>query len=453
MRLTFLGAAGTVTGSKTLISTETTQVLIDCGAYQGNKHLRLRNWEKFPIDPKGIDGIVLTHAHVDHCGYIPRIIQEGYGNRVYCSAPTRDLAAILLPDAGRIHEEDAAYANRKGFSKHRPALPFFTESQGAAALGFFKACALDEEFRIGDLRFQFQRAGHILGACNVVVRDDRNSIIFSGDLGREHDFIECSPSPIPEVNYVVLESTYGNRHHERLDPLEYLRTMSLEAYDRQGIVLIPAFAVGRSQMLLYALGKLRLENRLPPMPIIMSSPMAAEVTEVYQRYPEWQRLKPSQWQQAMSMVRIVSSLEESKALNFLNGPAIIISASGMLTAGRILHYFKSYAGDPANKIFLPGFQAPGTRGAQLLQGSRIVKIHGAMIRVKAEVEHAPGFSAHADQNGLMRWLGTAPRSPKRIFLNHGEPEACEAIRQRIIDEWALPVTIPGYLETVDLETL
>ncbi len=451
MDLTFLGAAGTVTGSKFVVEADATRILIDCGLYQGVKNLRLRNWAPLPIEPDKIDAVVLTHAHIDHSGYLPKFVVDGFSGPVYASPPTAALARILLPDSGRLHEEDAAYANRKGFSKHRLALPLFSEADAYAALEHLEPLNFGKKHRIGDFEVSLSPAGHILGAASVTVTHASKSLLFSGDLGREDDLLMLPPDRPGSPDWIVIESTYGNRLHSPLDPFEQVAEIMKRTFQRGGTLLIPSFAVGRAQNLLYCLYEIFRRKLAPIVPVFLNSPMATSATELYRRFHEYHRLTHDHCQDVCEVAQFVGSPEESKQLDRRRGPMVIISASGMATGGRVLHHLKTLAPDARNTILLPGFQASGTRGDALAHGSPEIKIHGSYVPVNAEVIQLDGFSAHADQRGLLDWLGGCKRPPNQIFVVHGEPSAADVLRRKIEEEIGCEVHAPVYEERVTLE--
>ncbi len=451
MNITFLGATGTVTGSKYLVTAGTRKILVDCGLFQGYKQLRLRNWAPLPVDAKEIDAVILTHAHLDHSGYLPLLVKNGFTGPIYCTEATHDLCAILLPDSGFLQEEDAAYANRRGYSKHKPALPLYTVEDAKRALQQFKPVAFERPVEFGrDLNVWFLPAGHILGAALVMLRHAGTSILFSGDLGRPNDLLMQPPAEIPRADYVVVESTYGNKRHDAGDPGELLAAIFKRTFARGGTVIIPAFAVGRAQLLLYYVHLLKASGKLPNVPVYLNSPMAVNVTKLFHRYRGEHRLSPEECDAMCEAAEYVNSVEDSKALNARRGPMIIISASGMATGGRIVHHLKAFAPDRRNTILLTGFQAGGTRGAALLDGAETIKIHGEYIPVRAEVANISNISAHADYAETLDWLGHLQAPPRRVFVTHGEPTAADALRQRIEERFGWNVQVPEDREQVEL---
>ncbi|HEX5685080.1 MAG TPA: MBL fold metallo-hydrolase [Ideonella sp.] len=451
MRLTFLGATGTVTGSKYLLEHEGRRMLVDCGLFQGLKQLRLRNWDDFPVRPSDIDAIVLTHAHLDHSGFIPRLVQAGFRGPVYCSAATRDLCGLLLPDSGRLLEEEAEYANRHGFSKHRPALPLYGEQEAIAALERFSPRRFGEGFEpIPGVRVVLRRAGHLLGAASVRVEWDLRSILFSGDLGRTNDLLMQAPELPEPADWLVIESTYGDRAHAGPDPLTVLADVVNRTAARGGVVVIPAFAVGRAQSLLYAVQLLKQQRRIPDIPAFLNSPMAADATRIYAKHRSEHRLTPEQCEAMCCAARIVNSVEESKRLNEIRTPAIIVSASGMASGGRVLHHLKAFGPDARNSILFAGFQAAGTRGATIVAGAATVKIHGQYVPIRAEVAQIDSLSAHADRDELLAWAAALPAAPRQVFVTHGEPVPADALRHAIEERHHWPCTVPEYRDLVEL---
>jgi metallo-beta-lactamase family protein len=451
MRLTFMGAAGTVTGSRYLLEHDGKRVLVDCGLFQGLKQLRLRNWDALPVEASTIDAVVLTHAHIDHSGYLPALARQGFRGPVFATEATRDLCTLLLPDAGHLQEEDAYYANRHGFSRHHPALPLYTEEDGRQVLRLFRTRDFGEEFEpVAGVHLRFTRAGHILGAASVHVRWDQGSLLFSGDLGREEDILMHPPEPPPAADHVVVESTYGDRAHEILEAATQFAEVINRTAARGGVVVVPAFAVGRAQALLYLVATLKRERRIPDLPVFLNSPMAADVTALYHKHRSEHRLDAEQCRLMCQVGKIVNSADDSRKLNEIRFPAVIISASGMATGGRVVHHLKAFAPDHRNTILLAGYQAAGTRGAALVAGAREVKIHGDYVKVRAEVASLGSLSAHADRGELLGWLARLPRAPRRVFVTHGEPVAADSLRQAIEEQHHWPCTVAEHLQGVEL---
>jgi metallo-beta-lactamase family protein len=451
MHITFLGGVGTVTGSKYLLEHGGRRLLVDCGLFQGLKNLRVKNWDEFPVDPATIHAVVLTHAHIDHSGFLPRLAKLGFRGKVHCTAATQDLCGLLLPDSGHLQEEEADYLNRHGIGKHHPALALYTEKEARRALEHFHPHGYSEPFEpISGVRVGFSPAGHILGAASVAVRWDGGSILFSGDLGRSDDFLMRPPAAPEAADYVVIESTYGDRLHEKADVLAQLAEVVSRTAARGGSVVVPAFAVGRAQALLYLLSQLKKTHRIPAVPVFLDSPMAADVTGIYHRHRTEHRLDEHQCHDMCHAARIVNTVEESKRLSMQRFPSVIVSASGMATGGRVVHHLKAYAPDPRNTILFAGYQAAGTRGAALVGGARSVKIHGQYVEVRAEVVNLGSFSAHADRGELLEWIGRLPRAPRRVFATHGEPVAADSLRQAIEEKYGWSCTVPDYLGRQEL---
>lgn len=449
--LAFLGATGTVTGSKQLLSIGSKKILIDCGLFQGFKQLRLRNWEALPVAPREIDAVILTHAHLDHSGYIPLLVRDGFAGKVYSTPATRDLCRILLPDSGYLQEEDAEYANRHHFSKHAPALPLYTREDAERSLHSFRTVEFGKAFDLGGgLTFQFLPAGHLLGSALTSLQFNGTSLLFSGDLGRPNDLLMAPPSVIRKTDYLVIESTYGNRSHDPADPQKILAEIINRTAARGGVVVIPAFAVGRAQTLLYAIHLLKEAKAIPDLPVFLNSPMAIEATGLYYEHLGEHRLNEAQCRAMVRTAHLVHSVEESKRVNALRDPMILISASGMATGGRVLHHLKTFAPDERNTIVFAGYQAGGTRGAAMAEGTKTIKIHGEYIPVRAEVIVLDQFSAHADADEILDWLGRFAVPPKETFITHGEPEAADALRHRIEENLRWRCRVPDYLESVEL---
>jgi metallo-beta-lactamase family protein len=454
MRIAFLGAAGTVTGSKFLVEAENRRVLVDCGLFQGLKALRRRNWEPFPVPPESIDAVVLTHAHLDHSGALPMLVRDGFGGQIFCTPPTAKLCDIILPDSGRIQEQDAEYANRKNISKHQPALPLYTEEDALRVTERLRTVPFRQATSVGPFTITLEPAGHLLGAGSVHVAvagaGGRRSILFSGDLGRPGDPVMFPPSPPPEADWVVMESTYGDHRHPPVDPEAAIARILRDTVQRKGVLLIPAFAVGRAQSLLYWLNRVFDGGMAPRIPLYVDSPMASDVSALYREFADYHRISPAEIRNLFGEAKFVASVEESKWLSRQSGPMVIVSASGMMTGGRILHHVKSFGPRPETTILLAGFQAPGTRGAALLAGADELKIHGGYVEIRARVESLEVLSAHADQAELLAWLGSAPRPPRRVFLVHGEPAPAEALCVRIRDHLRIHTTVPSHGTSVDL---
>lgn len=449
VNITFLGGTGTVTGSKYLVQHDGKCLLVDCGLFQGYKLLRLRNRAPLPLAPDEINAVLLTHAHLDHSGYLPLLVKEGFTGHVFATRGTRDLCRILLPDSGHIQEEDAAFANRHGFSKHAPALPLYTRQDALDCLPQLKAVDFGKAITLmPGWRATFQPAGHILGAASILLEVAGRRILFSGDLGRPDDLIMSPPEPAPLADTVLIESTYGNRTHPKEDVLAELGPALQKLAKRGGVAVIPVFAVGRAQALLHAIHLLKLRGDLPKsLPVFLDSPMAVHTTHLFDKHPGDHRLSDKETHALTHSAVMVNSTDESKALASRHGPMVILSASGMATGGRVLHHLAHYASNHRNMIVLTGFQAAGTRGAALAAGAASIRIHGRDVDVKAEVVQLQSASAHADGNQLLAWLRTMPEAPAQVYVVHGELEQSDAFRKRIKHELGWRAVVPEHGST------
>lgn len=452
IRITFLGGAGTVTGSKYLVEAAGRRLLLDCGLFQGYKLLRLRNWRALPVEPASIDAVVLSHAHLDHSGYIPLLVRNGFAGRILCTEATAALCDILLPDSGFLMEREAEYANRKGFSKHRPALPLYTVKDAQAALKRFSPVPFHAEHALGGgVSVRLLRAGHILGASIVVLTIGARTLAFSGDLGRFGSATMHDPELVRRADWLMVESTYGNRRHDAADPEDALAEIITRTAARGGTVIIPSFAVGRAQTLLYHLHRLKQSGRIGDVPVFLDSPMAIDASEIFCRFHADHMLSEVAARAACGVARYVQTVEESKSLDHNHVPRVIIAASGMATGGRVVHHLKALASDPRNTILFAGFQAGGTRGAAILAGAKEIKIHGRHIPVRAEVDVLDMLSAHADQDEILRWLSGFETPPRRTFIVHGEADAADALRLDIAERLGWTVEVPEHAERVELE--
>jgi metallo-beta-lactamase family protein len=479
--ITFLGAARTVTGSKYFVECNGTKVFVDCGLFQGLKELRDRNWQDLPIAAEAIDAIVLTHAHLDHCGYLPRLVSQGFRGRVFCTQGTKDLCGIVLPDAGRLQEEDAEYANKQGFSKHKPALPLYGETDAFRAVSQLQPCGYDRPMPVAPgIEVDFINAGHLLGSSYVRMRIDGRVVLFGGDLGRFGRPVLPDPTMVEGADYLLVESTYGDRVHEKDDDGARLAGIVNETVRRGGRLIIPAFAIGRVEELIYWLRRLESEKRIPALPVYLDSPMASAALARYSERvheldpemrpeahddtaphdaaapsPQGERRRRAQQEREMAVFaterfRVVTSVDESKKISSSRTTAIVLSSSGMAEGGRVLHYLKSALPDPKNTVLFAGYQGVGTRGRRLVDGEKSVKIHGDWIPVAARIEQIESMSAHADSNEIMRWLHGFKQPPRIAYIVHGEPPSMEALSGRIQSELGWSTRMPEHRETVQI---
>jgi metallo-beta-lactamase family protein len=451
MDITFLGAADAVTGSRHLVDIDGQRILLDCGMFQGFKTLRERNWAPLPVPPHAIDAVVLSHAHLDHSGWLPALVKQGFRGPIHCTPATRDLAEVLLLDSAHLQEEDARRANRQGFSRHAPALPLYTVADARRAIAKLAPLPSGRRLRLGSVVVELTPVGHLLGACAVTLRGREATLVFSGDLGRSADLLMPPPSRIAQADVLLVESTYGNRRHPPQDIQARLGEIVRAAARRGGSVLLPSFAVGRAQALLLVLQRLRAAGEIPAdLPIFLDSPMAIAATTLYQQHRRLLRVPAREIQTLCDGVTLVGKAAQSEKIANPRWPCVIISASGMATGGRVLHHLEAMAPNPRHHIVFPGFQVAGTRGAKLIAGATEVKIFGRYVAVKAQVSHLEGFSGHADADELVQWLHGFERAPARTFVVHGEREASDALRTRIADGLGWRVDVPEHLAKVTL---
>ncbi len=445
----FLGGAGTVTGSKYLVEHEGQRLLVDCGLFQGYKQYRLRNREPLPVAPGQIGAVIFTHAHIDHSGHFPLLAKEGFKGKAWCTPATRDLLHVMLPDSGHLQEEEAEYANRKGFSKHRPALPLYTEDDARRCLKRLHTVRPHDDFEpLPGWTARFSGAGHILGAASLLLTVGGRRILFSGDLGRPDDALMHPPEPPPAADVVLCESTYGNRLHPKEDLMAELGPALARTAARGGTAVVPVFAVGRAQAVLLAIARLKAQGDLPRgLPVYLDSPMAVHTTELYERHLGQHRLSAAECREMERTAQMVTSVEQSKAIAQRHGPKVILAASGMATGGRVLHHLTHHLGDHRSMVVLAGYQAPGTRGAQLAEGHTSLRIFGQQWPVRAEVVQLTAGSAHADADQLMAWLRALPQPPRRTFVTHGDMDAADALRLRIEHELGWPALVPEHGST------
>lgn len=448
IKLTFLGATETVTGSKYLLTYQSKKILIDCGLFQGYKELRLKNWHNFPVNPTEIDAIILTHAHIDHSGYIPLLVKQGFRGKIYSTPGTKELCRILLPDSGHLQEEDANRANRYGYSKHKPALPLYTEEDARRSLDYFVTIDFRQEQPLADdFSFHFSPAGHIIGSSFVNIRAGSRRIFFTGDMGRPHDALMREPSVPESLDYLIVESTYGDRLHDLADPETEMAAVINETVEKGGSVVIPAFAVGRAQALLYYIYQLKKSHKIPDVPVFLDSPMAVNATQIFCHFLDEHRLSEAECKKICEVATYIKTPDESKFIDRIKTSKIIISASGMAEGGRILHHLKAYAPDPHSTILFAGYQAGGTRGARMLNGEKEIKIHGEYIPVRASIKKISSASAHADYEEILAWLGKVHHPPQKVFVTHGEVEAARSLKEKIEARYGWQCHIPTYQET------
>ncbi len=454
----FLGAAGLVTGSRHLVEHKGRRVLLDCGLFQGRKAWRSRNWDDFPVPPQSIDAVVLSHAHIDHTGWLPRLVKQGFAGPVFATPATRDLLAIMLPDSGRIQEEDARYANKRKFSKHDPALPLYSEKDAVRTIPRIRTFSYGVTREVAPgFSARFHRAGHILGSASVALGlEDGPDVVFSGDLGRYDVPILCDPAAPERATYLLVESTYGNRRHADASPDSRLAEEVHRTVKEGGVLLIPSFAIGRAQHLLYLLRQLQDQGEIPELPIFLDSPMACSATPLFLMHREEHDEEMAALVAGGDMplyprhVEFTRKRKQSQAINGRKGPMIIISASGMATGGRVLHHLKRWLPVETTSVLFVGYQATGTRGWRLMSGEKSVRIHGRDVPVRARIGQVYGFSGHGDQDELARWMRGIRPPPRRTFCVHGEPEALEAQRARL-EAQGWPAYVPAYRELVELE--
>jgi metallo-beta-lactamase family protein len=443
IKIHFLGAAGTVTGSKYLIESPEKNILIDCGMFQGLKELREKNWEYLPIDVSEIDVVLLTHGHLDHTGYLPRLVKQGFRGKIIGTAPTLAITKIILLDSAKIHEEEAEKANEEGYSKHKPAEPFYNVEEAEFTLGFFHAEEKDKWIELSEnIKYRFRYNGHIIGATFIELEIFGKTFVFSGDIGREHDLLLFPPEKPEWADYLFMESTYGNKLHPQESVSDKLVELITKTIHNRGNLIIPSFAVERLQTLMFLLWKLYDENRIPNIPIFIDSPMGNNVLSVFQNFPDWHKLPMKDFNAMNNRMNIITSYKETWETIDNPQPKVVIAGSGMVTGGRVLTYLKQMIDKSNTTVLLVGYQAEGTRGRQLLEGAYELKFFGKYYPVKAEVHHIESLSAHADQQGLLDWTSNIKNIPEEVFLIHGEPTAQDAFRVKLRDRYGWKVTIP-----------
>jgi metallo-beta-lactamase family protein len=443
MKIKFLGGAGTVTGSKTLVESNGVRILIDCGQFQGIKPLRELNWEPLPILPNTIDFVLLTHGHLDHCGWLPRLVNQGFQGKIYCTSPTKDIAKLILLDSAKIQEEEAERANKEHFSKHEKAEPLYDLIQTEQVFPLFRVIKPNEEVQLdAEITATFRNAGHIIGACSIELKLENKTLVFSGDIGRDDDVLMYAPTKPKTADYVFLESTYGNRIHPEEDVKLSLETYINNTFQMEGTVIIPSFAVERAQSIMYLLWQLKEEGKLPDMPYVIDTPMGISVLEVFTKNKSWHKLSESDCIKMCKMFTMNTDYQETINTIYDTQPKVVIAASGMITGGRVLSYLEHYIGLPETTVIIVGYQAEGTRGRKLLEGATELKLYGKYYPVLAKILEIEGLSAHGDQTDLLNWLSKLQPKPKKVFLVHGENQPADELRIKIQERYGFDCSVP-----------
>lgn len=443
MKVRFIGGAGTVTGSKTLIESGGIRILVDCGLFQGIKPLRELNWEPLPVLPSTIDFVLLTHGHLDHCGWLPRLVNQGFKGKIYCTSPTKEIAKLILLDSAKIQEEEADLANRGHYSKHKIAEPLYNVKQAEEVFPLFRVVKTNEIVSLdAEISTVFTNAGHIIGACSIELRLEHKTLFFSGDIGRDNDLLMYPPTKPKKADYVFLESTYGNRLHPDTDAKLELEAYVNNAFQKGGTVVIPSFAVERAQSIMYLLWQLKEEGKIPDIPYIIDTPMGISALDIFTNNKKWHKLSMEACAAMEKMFSLVSDYQETMEVIFDKQPKVVIAASGMVTGGRVLSYLAHYIGLPETTVIIVGYQAEGTRGRKLLEGAKEIKIHGTYYTVKANILEIQGLSAHGDQKDLLNWLSELEEKPTKVFLVHGENEPADELRIKITERYGFDCTIP-----------
>ena len=443
MKVKFIGGAGTVTGSKTLIESNGIRILIDCGLFQGLKPLRELNWDPLPVLPSTIDFVLLTHGHLDHCGWLPRLVNQGFSGKIYCTSPTKDITKLILLDSAKIQEEEAKNANEGKYSKHEIAEPLYTVEQAEKVFPLFRVIKINEPIPLdAQIEAVYTNAGHILGACSISLTLENKTLVFSGDIGRDDDVLMYPPTKPQKANYVFLESTYGNRIHPKTDTKLELEMYINNAVDKGGTIIIPSFAVERAQTIMYLLWQLREEERIPNIPYIIDTPMGINALNIFSNNQKWHKLSLEECAEMSKMFSLVSDYQETMEVIFDEQPKVVIAASGMVTGGRVLSYLEKYIVLPQTTVIIVGYQAEGTRGRKLLEGAKEIKIHGQYYPVKANILEIQGLSAHGDQKDLLNWLSELENIPTRVFLVHGENEPLDELRIKVHEKYGFDCKVP-----------
>jgi metallo-beta-lactamase family protein len=451
MKIKFLGGAGTVTGSKTLLESNGIRILIDCGQFQGIKPLRELNWEPLPILPNTIDFVLLTHGHLDHCGWLPRLVNQGFEGKIYCTSPTAAIAKLILLDSAKIQEEEAERANKEHYSQHEKAEPLYNVIQAEKVFPLFRVLKTNEEVLLDpEISAVFRNAGHIIGACSIELKLEGKTLVFSGDIGRDDDVLMYSPIKPKEADYVFLESTYGNRIHPDEDVKLLLETYINNTYQINGTVIIPSFAVERAQTIMYLLWQLKIENKIPDISYIIDTPMGISVLDIFMNNRNWHKLTESDCIEMCKMFTLNSDYKETITSIFDKQPKVVIAASGMITGGRVLSYLERYIGLPETTVIIVGYQAEGTRGRKLLEGATEIKIYGKYYPVLAKILEIEGLSAHGDQNDLLNWLSDLKKKPEKVFLVHGENQPADELRIKINEKYGFDCAVPLMGQEIEL---
>ena len=451
MKIQFFGGVGTVTGSKTLIESNGINILVDCGLFQGVKEIRELNWQPLPVLPSSIDYVLLTHGHLDHCGWLPLLVNQGFEGKIYCTGPTKSISRIILLDSAKIQEEDAEKANQEHYSKHNPAEPLYTVEQAEHVLPHFRVIPLDKEFDLdAEISARYFYAGHILGACSIELKLEGKTLVFSGDIGRDNDDLLFEPVKPQKADYVFLESTYGDRLHPDNDAMEDLGQCINETFARGGNVIIPSFAVERAQTIMYLIWKLKRQGKIPEIPCIIDTPMGIKVIDLFTENSTWHKLKLNECEAMCDMFQLISNYEETIEAIYDDQPKVVIAASGMVTGGRVLSYLERYIVDAKNTVIIVGYQAEGTRGRKLLEGADEIKIHGNYYPVRAQITEIEGLSAHGDQEDLLQWLSKLETKPQTVFLVHGETNAFLVLKEEIEKRYGMTCVIPYLGQSIEI---
>lgn len=450
-QITFLGGAGTVTGSKHLVTAGDKKILVDCGLFQGLKELRLLNWEPLNVDPSTIDFVILTHAHLDHVGYLPRLVAQGFKGKIYCSAPTGAIAEVILLDSAKIQEEDAEMANKMGYAKHKPAKPLYTVKDAKNAINNFYDVACNQWVNIDDnIRFRLNLIAHIMGASFVELEVNKKRLVFSGDIGRFDDPMLAEPHRPKHADYIIMESTYGDRHHKHEDSKKRLGEIINNSYKRGGTLIIPSFTVDRAQDFIWMIWQLKKANKIPNIPVYLDSPMGVNVSKIYAEFDDYHKLGMDVFDEAWAHVKSVASVKDTFKISGDKSPKIVIAGSGMMNGGRVLLYLQDHLQNPNSTVMITGYQAQGTRGRLINDGIKEIKIHGNFYKVECHIEKMTSMSSHADQDGLMNWLAGLTKKPKTVFIVHGESQAANALRVKISHSLKWDVTIPQLGDSYEL---